>query len=242
MIFKAYGAAIGVLAKKPFRLWGLSLLCQLLIALACSFGVLPIIFIPITLTLQTGMIAIYMAGLRGEQVDSQQLFAGFKDFKRICAGMAWQQLWILIWGLIPVAGPVFAIIKSYQYRFVPYILLTRPEVSPTEALKISIEETKGYRGQLFGADILFSVILSTAFTVLLLLCLIPYAGYFFMVVLALAFLLIAAVGNLFIGLYQAKLYESIQEARQYQPPKCPTCGAPYAEGYTFCPVCGTKLG
>ena len=39
--------ALAVLKQKPLRLWGLSLLCQLLIGLAAVFGVLPIISIPI---------------------------------------------------------------------------------------------------------------------------------------------------------------------------------------------------
>ena len=54
-------------------------------------------------------------------------------------GMAWMSLWIFLWSLIPVVGIVFGVIRMYEYRFVPYILMTRDDVKPTDALRVSRE-------------------------------------------------------------------------------------------------------
>lgn len=241
MIFNSYRAAWAVFKQKPLRLWGLSLMYVLLATLATMLGILPIISIPITLTLSVGMIAIFMAGLRGEEVSSEQLFQGFKDFKRVCGGMAWMSLWVLLWSLIPIAGIVLGIIKVYQYRFVPYILLTRPDISATQALRVSMEETRGHRGKLFGADILFFGIIVGISLIFGLLATIPYAGVVFAIVGGLITMVISAFSPLFVGLYQAKLYEDVQVARTFRAPTCPNCGREYSEGSVYCPGCGQKL-
>ena len=69
-------------------------------------------------------------------------------------GLAWMYLWIFLWSLIPVVGIVFGVIRAYEYRFTPYILMTRDDVKPTEAIKVSKAETMGYKGKMFGADML----------------------------------------------------------------------------------------
>ena len=80
------------------------------------------------------------------------------QFFRILGGMAWMQLWIFLWSLIPIVGIVFGIIRMYEYRFVPYILMTRDDVKPADAIKISKQETMGYKGKMFGADILLGAV------------------------------------------------------------------------------------
>ena len=84
---------------------------------------------------------MYLHGYRGEEIYSAQLLEIYekKDdtWKRVVIGMLWRDLWVFIWALIPIAGIVFAIIKSYQYRLTPYILAQEPEVKPTDAIKLS---------------------------------------------------------------------------------------------------------
>lgn len=203
LIFKA----VEVLKQKPFRLWGLSLLCQLLVCLASIFGVLPIISVPIALVLNAGMAAVYLAGYRGETVNSDALFAGFKRFFKVAGGMGWMALWILIWGLIPFAGPVFAVIKSYSYRFVPYIMIQDPNISATEALRLSMKKTEGYKGRMFLADFLVMVAAWVVLLVFGALSLIPRVGVVFMVLGVLASILIALVLPLLLGLISAAGYE-----------------------------------
>lgn len=204
--------AFDVIRKKPIRLWGLSLLSLLLMILASIFGVLPIISIPVILVLNVGTAAVYLDGYRGKEVNSDLLFLGFKRFWRMAGGMAWMSLWVFIWALIPFAGIVIAVIKTYSYRFVPYILLTDPEVSATEALRVSMKMTKGYRGRMFGADILIIGAVFIVFLLMGLLSMIPFVGILFRVLLIAACMVVAAFLPLFTGLVGAAFYDEMEKA------------------------------
>ena len=205
LIFKA----VDVLEKKPIRLWGVSLLCQLLVGLAALFGMLPIISVPIALVLNAGMAMVYLTGYRGGEVNSDALFAGFKRFFKVAGGMGWMALWILIWGLIPIVGPVFAIIKSYSYRFVPYIMIQDPEISATEALRLSMKKAEGYKGRMFLADFLVMVAVWVVSLVFGGLSLIPKVGIVFTILGVIAGILIALLMPLLLGLINAACYEEI---------------------------------
>ncbi len=208
MISKVYNHALDILKSKPFKLWGLSLLAILLAALVEIFAVLPIISIPVSVTISAGMLLVYLDGYKGKDVDSKQLFAGFKSFARIAGGMLWMMLWILIWALIPIVGIVFAIIKSYEYRFTPYILFTQPEVSVFDALKLSMKQTEGYKGTMFGADMIIVGIVLAVELVIYLLGFIPFVGPVLVLLIALPFFMVLP---LFQGLVHAGLYIEITE-------------------------------
>ncbi|MEI3089160.1 MAG: hypothetical protein V8T01_04030 [Oscillospiraceae bacterium] len=92
----------------------------------------------------------------GEEPHTADLFQTFRKdrFLRVVGGMAWMSLWIFLWSLIPVVGIVFGVIRMYEYRFVPYILMTRDDVKPTDALRVSREQTMGYKGKMFWADVI----------------------------------------------------------------------------------------
>jgi hypothetical protein len=201
--------ALVVLKQKPIRLWGVSLLCQLLVALAAVFGMLPIISIPIGLVLNAGMAAVYLAGYRGQEVNADSLFAGFKRFFQVAGGMGWMALWILIWGLIPIVGPVFAVIKMYSYRFVPYIVIQNPDISATEALRLSMQKAEGFKGRMFLADFIVCLCCAGALLVLGGLSLIPYVGVVFMVISVLVSIFLSLVVPLLTGLIGAACYEEI---------------------------------
>ena len=201
--------ALAVLGQKPLRLWGVSLLCQLLVVLAAVFGVLPIISVPIAFVLNAGMAAVYLVGYRGGEVNADALFAGFKRFFQVAGGMGWMSLWILIWGLIPIVGPIFAVIKMYSYRFVPYIVIQNPDVSATEALRLSAQKTEGFKGTLFLADFLVGLACAGVMLVLGGLSLIPRVGVVFMILAALAGIFLGLVAPLLLGLISAAGYEEI---------------------------------
>lgn len=214
MIISIYKKAVAVLLKKPILLWGLSLLSAILSGLTSAVcGIVPGLAIVISLLLSTSMTMVYLHGYRGEEVKSSQLFECFKDWntiKRVACGMCWMVLWVFIWMLIPIAGPFIAIIKAYSWRLTPYILVYEPEVPIMDAIKVSGKRTEGYKGKMFGADILVYGILIGAFLVLGLLSAIPFLGSVFGLV---AFLLAVAVAlflNLFLGLVQSAFYEEIQ--------------------------------
>ncbi|MBR4768159.1 MAG: hypothetical protein IK088_04190 [Lachnospiraceae bacterium] len=257
MIFKILGRALKVVAKKPFRLWGISLLAELLTAVALfAFGGVIGIAIGIILLISVGNTMVFLHGYRGEQVEALQLFDAFRGkdtVKRVLIGMLWKELWVFLWGLIPFAGPVFAIIKTYQYRLTPYILVQEPEVNPTDAMKISKERTKGYVGKMFLTDLLIvGAVYVTAF-VLMLLGLIPYVGVLFMIILVLTMIVVGAILPLVTGLVQAAYYEEITNPTievkaepQAAPAQgevkfCPQCGNPTAKDALFCTRCGYRF-
>jgi len=214
MIISIYKKAAAVLLKKPILLWGLSLLSALLSGVASAMcGMVPGLAIVVSLLLTTSMTMVYLHGYRGEEVKSSQLFECFKDWatiKRVACGMCWMLLWVFIWGLVPIAGPILAIIKMYSWRLTPYILVYEPEVPIMDAIKVSGKRTQGYKGKMLGADLLVYGILIVACLVLGLLAMIPFLGPVFGLALAIVAIAAALFLNLFMGLVQSAFYEEIQ--------------------------------
>lgn len=208
-VMSAYKAVFAVLKKKPVILVGLTILYSLIVFLISLFGfAVPIITVPVILTFEACLNVIFLKGLREEKVDSNDLFAGFKNFAHVAGGMAWMCLWIFIWSLVPIVGPVLAIIKSYSYRFTPYILMTRPEISALDALKESIEATKSLKGKMFVAEILPMVAMFLAGFIVGVFSSIPFIGVLFaliLMVLTIAFGLLYPVFN---GMVIAYFYDS----------------------------------
>lgn len=252
MITTIYSRAFKVLMQKPVKLWAISLLSILLTSLAVALcgAAIPILGIAVSLLMSVSMTMIFLHGYRGENVEVVQLFECFKDWntiKRVLLGMGWMTLWITLWSLIPFAGPVFAIIRSYEYRLTPYILVTEPEISVTDAIKVSSERTKGYKMQMFLADFLASLIISVASSILAALGMIPVIGIVFL----LATLALSALSPLFMGLLQAAFYEEIKNPTIPTTPAaapvngaaafCPNCGSALEAGAKFCPRCGQQI-
>lgn len=259
MIFTTYKRALAVLMKRPLALWGISLLSVFLTSMTTGLFVGAAgIALGINLLLTTSMTMVYLHGYRGEGVKAIHLFDCFKDgstIKRVLGGMLWMYLWTYIWSLVPIAGPIIVIVKTYEYRMTPYILVTEPEVSITDAIKVSSQRTNGWKGKMFGADILIAAFIALAVLILGMFTAIPFIGALFGIVLALFVLCVAALGNLYYGLIQAAFYEEItnptpvaSKAPSYhyiENPQggtfCPHCGAPLPPGSNFCTNCGQKL-
>lgn len=215
-ILNTYKGAISILTKKPILLWGLTLLCTFLTFLASVFGVVPIISLPISFALQVGLCGLYLKGYRGENVKTDDIFVSFsgtfRDFMRIAGGMAWKALWIILWALVPIVGIVFAVIKTYEYAFTPYILLTHPEISATEALKKSKEMTNGYKLKMFLSSLIVSVALFFVCLILGSLSAIPYIGWLFTLALLATDLVVALFSSIFFGLIYAGFYDAAEKA------------------------------
>ena len=207
MVSSIYKKTFSVLMKRPFRLWGISLLAEFLclVAYAGFIGV-PAAAFCAALLLSASMSMIFLNSYRtGLEPKTSYLFASFKKDRilRVLGGMAWMQLWIFLWSLIPIVGIVFGIIRMYEYRFVPYILMTRDDVKPTDAIKISKQETMGYKGKMFGADILLGAVYLGAFLVFTLLGEIPYLGVLFRILWVLIAIAYGLLAPLFSGIMQA---------------------------------------
>lgn len=231
MVSSIYKKTFSVLMKRPFRLWGISLLAEFLclVAYAGFIGV-PAAAFCAALLLSASMTMIFLNSYRtGLEPKTTYLFASFKKDRilRVLGGMAWMQLWIFLWSLIPIVGIVFGIIRMYEYRFVPYILMTRDDVKPTDAIKISKQETMGYKGKMFGADILLGAVYLGAFLVFTLLGKIPYLGVLFRILWVLIAIAYGLLAPLFSGIMQAAFYVEIQNRRAAGPqPSAPAQPVP----------------
>lgn len=243
MLMKIYGNAFKVLMKKPLKLWGISLLSIALSGVLgglCGFAI-PGLAVCVGLLMGTSMTIIYLKGYRGEEVSTTDLFVCFKDWntiKRVLLGMGWMALWIFIWSLIPIVGPIFAIIRTYEYRLTPYILVFEPEVPITEAIKISSQKTNGYKLQMWLADFVYLLIFMAAAIVLGLLSAIPVLGLVFALALFVLYIGFIALAPLFGGLVQAAFYEEINGTATVF---CTNCGQPMAGNAQFCANCGTAV-
>ncbi len=212
LFMQAYKRAIEVILKKPIMLWGLSLL----LVIVSSIGSLvtasiPFLSIAIGYLFTCGSVKLYMDGLKGKKVNSKQLFYAFnKNCVKTAGALAWKDLWTVIWSAVPIYGTV----KSYSYAFVPYIIVSHPEISAFDALKISMKMTNGKKLQMWLADLLFPVIIGAACLILGLLSAIPLLGALFGLVLAVLVLAVALFGTIFCGLYKASFFNE-EEVAQY---------------------------
>ena len=209
MVKDLYQKSFSVLMKRPFRLWGLSLLAGVLL-LAAQVGFIGVPAVPFcaALLLDASMAMIYLNSYRTGLEPKTAYVLG---------GMAWMYLWIFLWSLIPVVGIVFGVIRAYEYRFTPYILMTRDDVKPTEAIKVSKAETMGYKGKMFGADMLATGAWIVGIAVLSLLGAIPYLGVLFKIVRFVFNLAYSLLAPLFFGILSAAFYVEIQNRRAAAP-------------------------
>ncbi|MHB8963766.1 MAG: DUF975 family protein [Saccharofermentanales bacterium] len=89
---------------------------------------------------------------RGEKGDIGDAFSfAFRDFGRNLGGVLWMQLFIFLWSLCFI---IPGIVKGYAYSMTPY-LLADTKVEATEALKISMRMTKGYKLDIFVLQLSF---------------------------------------------------------------------------------------
>lgn len=87
--------------------------------------------------------------------DSQDvLFSGFRknQWIRISAMLLWRSLMVFLWSLLLV---VPGVVKSYQYKFVPYILAEHPMMNTSDVMKYSSNLTNGHKMELFVLDLSF---------------------------------------------------------------------------------------
>ena len=247
MFVQAFKQAFGVLAKKPLRLWGLSMLFMLISGVASLVSVpVAVVGIAFGYVLTAGMSKVYLDGLEGKQVNSDQIFEGTKRFFRVAGGMAWRDLWNIIWGvgtvvgsivviaivslifggIHPVVGVIFGILlgvacgvfasvvvinRQYSYAFVPYILMTQPDVTATEALRLSVKLTKGKVLHMWLADLVCGALIVIGSLIvgliLGLLSAIPIIGGIFGAILVVYVVALIVFLPIFQGLYRAAFYK-----------------------------------
>ena len=216
-MFRSLGLTLKTLMKKPVQLWGLSLLGVILQSLSNVLcAVPPILGMGVSSTLSAGMENVFLDAYHQKEINSKQIFSGFssgKSFLRIAGGMLWRTLWLFLWALfalIPIVGwviaPIMLVIKGISYSFTPYLLLRKKDISPLDALKRSMEMTKGYRGKIF---LTYLICYAALLVVGLLLFLIAKIGGFAVVLAGLIGLVIGIFCPLFFGVLRAAMFTEV---------------------------------
>ena len=108
---------------------------------------LSIIYIPLLYVLLVNVEGEFIKLYQGKPATVGAMFTGFKvNFWRKLGGMLWMMLWVTLWSMLFI---IPGIIKGFAYLMAPFILASCPEVKATDALKLSMRMTAGYKGELF---------------------------------------------------------------------------------------------
>ncbi|MBQ8260083.1 MAG: DUF975 family protein [Clostridia bacterium] len=100
-----------------------------------------------------GYISLYLGILRGMNPGFEGCISAITEnigTKFIATLLV--SLYTFLWSLLFI---IPGIVKSYSYAMTPYILLDRPELSPTEAIKESEKMMNGHKMDLFILDLSF---------------------------------------------------------------------------------------
>ncbi len=104
--------------------------------------------------LETGMIRFFLNNAEGRPYAFEDLLHGFRGgrYPRIILGLFLRDL-IVFAGYLLLLVP--GVILSYMFRFAPYVLASRDDLTATEALQISAQMTRGIKWELFVLDLSF---------------------------------------------------------------------------------------
>ena len=124
------------------------------------FGLIPwigkLITIAISLGLVVYQVCVYSAFILIYQnyiasIDSVVALLQVNPLRKL-GGMLWMELWTFLWSLLFV---IPGIVKALSYSMTPYILADCPNVTATDALKLSMRITEGHKWELFVAGLSF---------------------------------------------------------------------------------------
>jgi len=135
--------------------------------------VLPVAGIFITTVLGVSVSGAYISIYKDQPASVGEVISNCGvNYWRKLGGMLWMALWVYLWSLLLL---IPGIVKSYAYSMTRYILADCPNVTATEALKLSMRMTNGHKGKLFVMHLSFiGWILLSALTLYILM--IVYVG------------------------------------------------------------------
>ena len=255
MVHDIYRKVLSYIKKKPFKLWGISLLSVLLCSVASFFFPVPGISLVLCWLIQTATCILFLDAYTDKEFNSDRLFDCFRDWntvKRVLGGIGWKELWVLIWSLIPIVGPIIAVIREYEYALTPYILMKEPGVGIKEAIKVSKERMNGHKAQMFFADIVWEVAAVLAGLIIFVFSLAKYVGWVFGIIDIFFIAAFWLAQPLISGLIRSAMYveinKSVEGSEFYALPaaeekiRCAKCGFENNPDDLYCPKCGTKIG
>ena len=101
----------------------------------------------IDLPLMVNMCGTYIKVYTKEETGVDEMFTNFPvNYLRKVGGMSWMWLWVGLWTLLFI---IPGIVKWIAYSMTRFILAQYPNVTATQALKLSMRMTNGYKGRLF---------------------------------------------------------------------------------------------
>ena len=120
--------------------------------------------------------------------------------------------------IVWIVACVMAIIKSMEYSLTGYVLIDRPDIKATDAVKESSRLTKGIRGRIFGAMILPSFIVSFVVSIVTALSELPLIGWLFGAAAIVVNILLSVCVSVFTGLVMAGFYADAVNPPPPPPP------------------------
>lgn len=130
------------------------------VAVAVIFGIIYLIAMAVTILLDVFVknpieygCQKFLRKSQDENTSLSTMFAGFKDgYKNIIKVMFFRDLFVGLWTLLFI---IPGIVKSYEYRMVPFLLSENPGMTKDEALKASSRMMYGQKWRTFVLDLSF---------------------------------------------------------------------------------------
>lgn len=153
-------------AKTAFSITGstgfpFSALLQLLLPVLIGAGIIALLLmlaavlcwgILVTPVFQVGQ-ARYLTENRSDTAQLGTIFSGFTSgYWNTVGVMFFMNLKVFLWSLLLI---VPGIVKSYQYRFIPFLLADNPDLTADRAFEISTMMTDGEKWNIFVLDLSF---------------------------------------------------------------------------------------
>lgn len=101
----------------------------------------------------TGARGWFLRYHRGQPVRVGEMFASFRIYKPVLAVTALRTLYCFVWGIFTCG--IGSIVMSFTYSMADYIIYENPNLSASQALRLSKAMTDGHKWNLFVFDLSF---------------------------------------------------------------------------------------
>jgi len=133
-----------------------ALIILILTLINCGISIIPYLGSAISFLVSgpfsLGLAIVFLKLVRGEEVNVELMFAGFKDFTRSFIAGVLIIIFIFLWSLLLI---IPGIIASYAYAMTFFIMADNPNLTANDAIKASKEMMKGHKTELFLLDLSF---------------------------------------------------------------------------------------
>ena len=127
----------------PFPTLGLSPLMVTFISILISL---------VSMVLSAGYVIYTMGVRKGRVMPYASMFDGFTFVGKVIILQILVGIYVFLWSLLLF---IPGIVAGYRYRFALYNLCENPQLSPSEALRMSKAQTRGHKWELFVLDLSF---------------------------------------------------------------------------------------